>query len=628
VYVFEGGGGAVDWFPLEYGCTGQPVIADLDANGDPELLVSSTRPYFMPPYGNRDMSHLDILTLAEGGLVRFIERPLLFWGRLTSTPAIRDTDGDDQLEIWLVDGEGNLHCLEYEDLGTPSRWSCYQHDERHAGVYETPVTGQYPPNTTASWWGDYYMTGDVAVDSTSALVVQPGTTVRVAIEDDQESGADPDFVELIARHGRPGGRLRVGGDPLRPVVFGSAAESPTEEDWLGIRLRPRSTGIISNATISHASQAIYAQKPDTLSVTGCDLLENAVRGIRCRSEPDTMSQVLIHGNRISETIIGISLYDCEADVGLNEVWDCSGYGMEVCGDEGSIIHDNSFLPAQGYLSFAGIIMKGSAGSLWMARNVIGDTLSSVHNIGINYENSAATDAAVIRDNTVRMHSGLGAAGTGMYFYDAKPRVRENTIAGVALSIGFFVDGMSWLPSLGEAVSGSCTACDDTTLGGCNRVLSYKDSAEWCVYADRRDSVWAQCNYWYPEPQSGQFHGYVAWDPYLEDDPGGGRGQPEPVGGEEGDLPLAPELLPNTPNPFNPETVFRFAVPEATDVKLEVYDLAGRHVRTLVDGLVQAGWQTARWDGRSDRGGMVASGVYFCRLEAGSRELSRKVVVLK
>jgi flagellar hook assembly protein FlgD len=75
-------------------------------------------------------------------------------------------------------------------------------------------------------------------------------------------------------------------------------------------------------------------------------------------------------------------------------------------------------------------------------------------------------------------------------------------------------------------------------------------------------------------------------------------------------------------------VFRFAVPQATQVKLEVYDLAGRHVRTLVDGLVQAGWQTARWDGRSDAGARVASGVYFCRLEAGTRELSRKVVVLK
>ncbi len=54
----------------------------------------------------------------------------------------------------------------------------------------------------------------------------------------------------------------------------------------------------------------------------------------------------------------------------------------------------------------------------------------------------------------------------------------------------------------------------------------------------------------------------------------------------------------------------------------------RDFSQTVDGLVPAGWQTARWDGRADRGERVASGVYFCRLEAGSRELSRKVVVLK
>jgi len=217
----------------------------------------------------------------------------------------------------------------------------------------------------------------------------------------------------------------------------------------------------------------------------------------------------------------------------------------------------------------------------------------------------------------------------MYNYDAKPRVRRNTITGKTVPIAFFVGGTSsMLPSLGRAVGDSCTACEVTTQGGCNRVITEDDPAEWYVYADTRDSVWAQCNYWDPEPQSSQFHGFVAWDPYLDDDPGGGRGLPEPADGEEQDLPLVLELLPNTPNPFNPETVFRFALPEATQVKLAVYDLAGRQVRTLVDGLVPAGWQTARWDGRADRGERVASGVYFCRLEAGSRELSRKVVVLK
>jgi hypothetical protein len=94
---------------------------------------------------------------------------------------------------------------------------------------------------------------------------------------------------------------------------------------------------------------------------------------------------------------------------------------------------------------------------------------------------------------------------------------------------------------------------------------------------------------------------------------------------------APALsfLQNTPNPFNPETVFRFGLPERAEVGFQVYDLAGRHVRTLMDGAeLDPGWHEVLWDGRSDRGETVATGVYFCRLTVGSRKLSRKVVVLK
>ena len=75
-------------------------------------------------------------------------------------------------------------------------------------------------------------------------------------------------------------------------------------------------------------------------------------------------------------------------------------------------------------------------------------------------------------------------------------------------------------------------------------------------------------------------------------------------------------------------MFTFGLPRAGHARLEVYDVAGRRVRTLVDGQVDAGWLAVRWDGRSDRGERVASGVYFCRLEAGGSSVSRKVVVLK
>jgi hypothetical protein len=633
VRVFASDGSTVDSFSLEYGCTSQPVIADLDGNGEPELVVSSTRPWFVPPYGDRWLSHLDILTLTGGELERFIERPLFLRGELVSTPTVEDTDGDGGMEIWLVDGEGYLHCLEYEGQGAASRWSCYQHDERHTGVYETPVSGQYPPNTTASWWGDCYMTGDVSVDSTSTLVIQPGTTVWVATSDDQEGGADEERVELIAQCGWPrGGALTVGGDPLRPVVLTSAAESPQPGDWVGIRSRPRSTVVVENAVVSHADDAVYAHKPDALRVLDSTVDDADTRGVRCRSHPDSTDQVLISGNSITvgnAGLAGIDLTDCRAVVESNTLDYGENYGARIVDDRGTLFRGNRVIsPPTWYDKFSALYVDDPMGALVIEGNTFGEQYFGIPYMGIRYEcTGSTTDSTVIKGNTIFLRAdGDTGTGFGMYVYDGSPTVRANTITGKTFQAAFYVDGTTGrVPCLGDTAAGDC--CSNTTLAGCNRIVP-EDPPAWYVYATSaiQDTVKAECNYWSPAPDSSYFHGLVDWNPSLKGDPEGRGGSWEETG--EDPVALTLELLPNTPNPFNPETAFRFAVPQATQVKLEVYDLAGRHVRTLVDGLVQAGWQTARWDGRSDGGARVASGVYFCRLEAGTRELSRKVVVLK
>ena len=72
----------------------------------------------------------------------------------------------------------------------------------------------------------------------------------------------------------------------------------------------------------------------------------------------------------------------------------------------------------------------------------------------------------------------------------------------------------------------------------------------------------------------------------------------------------------TPNPFNPTTVIAYEVPqEGGSVRLGIYNLQGRLVRTLVSGVSPGGRHEVVWDGRQDGGGRASSGVYFCRLEA-------------
>jgi hypothetical protein len=88
------------------------------------------------------------------------------------------------------------------------------------------------------------------------------------------------------------------------------------------------------------------------------------------------------------------------------------------------------------------------------------------------------------------------------------------------------------------------------------------------------------------------------------------------------------LFQNHPNPFNPATTIEYALPTAGAVELSIYDARGGLVVTLENGAKPAGRHTAVWRGRDASGRVVRSGVYFCRLAAGGRVLTRKIVFLK
>ncbi len=89
-----------------------------------------------------------------------------------------------------------------------------------------------------------------------------------------------------------------------------------------------------------------------------------------------------------------------------------------------------------------------------------------------------------------------------------------------------------------------------------------------------------------------------------------------------------ELAQNYPNPFNPATTIAFSIEKAAHVDLSIYDVRGARVRTLVDQHRNAGAYHVDWDGHTDRGQQVASGVYFYKLVAGSFTDTKKMTILK
>jgi hypothetical protein len=85
---------------------------------------------------------------------------------------------------------------------------------------------------------------------------------------------------------------------------------------------------------------------------------------------------------------------------------------------------------------------------------------------------------------------------------------------------------------------------------------------------------------------------------------------------------------NYPNAFNPRTTIRFSTAQNGPVKLVVYDLRGRVVRTLVNEIRQADEYSVVWNGTDNSGSAVASGTYFYRLSAPGFTAARKMVLLR
>ena len=98
-----------------------------------------------------------------------------------------------------------------------------------------------------------------------------------------------------------------------------------------------------------------------------------------------------------------------------------------------------------------------------------------------------------------------------------------------------------------------------------------------------------------------------------------------------DEPAAPpaelQLLPNFPNPFNAETTIQYELPVTSQTRLVVYNAVGQKVRNLVDAVLPAGLHSEVWDGQSDGGRTVSSGVYFYQLEVAGEYVETRRMLL-
>jgi hypothetical protein len=99
-------------------------------------------------------------------------------------------------------------------------------------------------------------------------------------------------------------------------------------------------------------------------------------------------------------------------------------------------------------------------------------------------------------------------------------------------------------------------------------------------------------------------------------------------GDDDTRPGSFALHQNYPNPFNPQTVIGYELSQASRVELTIFNALGRQVRNFAEGYQAPGPHSRLWDGRDDQGHTVAAGVYFYRLEVGTKSTTNRMLLLK
>ncbi len=206
-----------------------------------------------------------------------------------------------------------------------------------------------------------------------------------------------------------------------------------------------------------------------------------------------------------------------------------------------------------------------------------------------------------------MTAGYGTYGSGDYATTAYTSDGSSIIAYLPTARTVTVDPSSLVGASIHAYwfrPGDGVVTDEGTLSKTSRAYTPPGSGDWVLVVDSQD-----------------FDG-------VFDVPGG---NPPLVPTSVGETPsLSPDvsLGQNRPNPFNPSTIISFEVRRKSALSLDVFDVTGRKIRTLIDGVRPAGRYSLTWDGRDEQGRPVGSGIYFYRLRSGDVQLTKKMVLLK
>lgn len=446
-----------------------------------------------------------------------------------------------------------------------------------------------PIARSQTWSDSIKIVGDISVLPGVRLEIASGTRVEVG-GDMLGAGDDPERVEIAVS-----GQLVSNVSGRGRVLFTSAAAEPAPGDWAGISMGQFARAFLRRTDIEFAvngivgdglslSPAENSQETRVLQIGEVQLRQLSGDGIRLRNIAEPL---LFTGLEVRD-IGGVGLW--VDGPGLTRV---SG-AVFVNNAGGGMVRQGGFIELlQGRFENNGLGVEDGA-NLLLGREVFGQVDGNTFFGGATGIHCVETKEVVIANNVLRSHP------IGLLSSSARPRIFSNQFDDNDLALRI------------EGVAVPLRLDINVVQGG--KELLFNASEREVVAANnwwgRDDEAWI----------AEHISGSVSWHPFLNFDPR---------------VPLDFALRQNYPNPFNASTTIEYQVgindpiiSGHTKVVLEVRSVVGGLVRRLVDQPASPGFYSVVWDGRSDAGERVASGVYYYQLDIGPIAQYRKLLFLK
>lgn len=505
--------------------------------------------------------------------------------------------------------------------------------------------GQLPSSMT---WGDdsitkgYAITGDITVPAGETLRILPGTDIYFQSHEDNQPG--PPSSTLCGLD--VNGTLIAEGTAEKPIRFISSSsqyDSGAAGDWYGIRILSGGKASLNNVEIKYAYNALAAYTPESLGISNSTISWSENSGIYAEGTSlaslNIISTLLYHPGAK-----GIDLKNACANLADVNIDKPNTYGIYYLNDINSNpppTNPNDTLnfeqvevhgtgTTSGNTSI-GIMMSSAIHPFHATISEL--TIEDCYSRGVSLSNADSNSiinafsinhigdkGIYVANSRIKLETpdgeecwygwGISNCFHGIYCYgsSAKPRVRKVEISKISSVAVYNAYGLPYFGKIGGS-------------DGYNQFII--DTSKYDIYNYGGDTIYAQQNYWGEYPPRIKAYGKYKASAPLSSRPCG----PHPKIAIES-IPIDLGLQQNYPNPFNSSTNISFNLSTGQFVTLEIFNLLGQKVKTLVSQNMLPGPNLVVWHGDDSEGAPVASGIYLYLLRTDEYSAAKQMLMLR